>query len=313
MKETIVTLTMNPAVDLCTSVARLAPFHKLRCGEVRHDAGGGGINVARAARRLGGDPVAIFPVGGPMGQLLERLVGAEGVRHVSIPISGDTREDITVDEIGTGAQYRFVLPGPILSAAESQACLEKISEAISVSTWLVASGSLPPGVPASFYAELGRLAAPKGAKCVLDSSGPGLKAAIGNGVYLIKPSLREFEELVGSALPSDAACLAAARRIIANGGATLVALTLGENGALLVGDNFAMSASAPKLTPVSTVGAGDSFLGALVVSLARGESTPDALRIAVAAGAAALLSRGTDLCHAADVERLAREVEVRQL
>src|SRR5690242_3250418 len=118
MTPSIVTLTMNPAVDLCTNVERLISGHKLRCDAVRHDAGGGGINVARVVRRLGGDPTAVFPAGGPMGQLLCALVDREAVRRECINVGGDTREDITVDERATGAQYRFVLPGPRLSPTE---------------------------------------------------------------------------------------------------------------------------------------------------------------------------------------------------
>ncbi len=248
-----------------------------------------------------------------MGQLLERLVRAEAVGFLAIPVSGDTREDITVDEHATGAQYRFVLPGPTISPQESTACLEAISEILSPSDYLVASGSLPPGVSASFYTEVARMAAAKDSKFVLDSSGPGLKAALGSGVHMIKPSLREFIELVEAPLADEAAYIAAARGIIASGGTELVALTLGEKGALLIGADFALSAAAPGVTPVSTVGAGDSFLGALVFSLAHGKAPRESLRQAVAAGTAALLSPGTDLCHAAEVERLARGVEVREL
>ena len=157
------------------------------------------------------------------------------------------------------------------------------------------------------------MAAAKDSKFVLDSSGPGLKAALGSGVHMIKPSLREFIELVEAPLADEAGYIAAARGIIASGGTELVALTLGEKGALLIGADFALSAAAPGVAPVSTVGAGDSFLRALVFSLAQGKTPRDSLRQAVAAGTAALLSPGTDLCHAAEVERLAREVEVREL
>jgi 6-phosphofructokinase 2 len=282
----IITLTMNPAVDLSTSLERLFPAHKLRCGAVRHDAGGGGINVARVVRRLGGEPVAIFPSGGPMGQLLERLVRAEAVEFLAIPVSGDTREDITVDERASGAQYRFVLPGPTISLQESTACLGAVSEILRPSDWLVASGSLPPGVSASFYTEVARMTASKGCKFVLDSSGPGLKAALGSGVHMIKPSLREFIELVGAPLVDEAAYIAAARGIIANGGTEVIALTLGEKGALLIGADFALSAAALGVTPVSTVGAGDCFLGALVFSLAQGKTPRESLRRGRNCGAA---------------------------
>ena len=311
--EPIVTLTMNPAVDLCTGIDRLVPAHKLRCGPARHDAGGGGINVARVVRRFGGDPLAIFPAGGPMGQLLEQLVQNEDVRCQSIPIAGDTREDITIDEASTGLQYRFVLPGPALSNIEIEKCLAAISAALTRSGYLVASGSLPPGAAAGFYGDLAALAVKHGAKFVLDSSGPGLGAAIGKGVHLIKPSLREFEDLTGKTLPSTSACVAEAKRLIAKTGVNFVALTLGEKGALLVSADFAFLASAPNIKPVSTVGAGDSFLGALVWSLAEDNDIRLALRLAVAAGTAALLGRGTELCRSQDVDQLLDDIEVDEI
>ncbi len=311
MNRNIVTLTMNPAVDVCAAIDRIVPVHKLRCGLVRRDAGGGGINVARAARRFGDHPLAVFPAGGPIGQLLEHLVAAEGVDYVSVPISGDTREDFTVDETSSGAQFRFVLPGPSLSDAEQGECLQTLKAKLTPGGFLVASGSLPPGVSPEFYASVAKCAEAAGVKFVLDSSGAALKAALGCGVYLIKPSLREFEELVGRTLADEAARVEAARELIHGRQCDYVALSLGAGGALLIGAAIAFAAAAPNVTVVSTVGAGDSFLAALVSSLARGKDERRALIWAVAAGSAALLSPGTDLCHLADCERLARDVAVR--
>lgn len=306
----ILTLTMNPAVDICATVERIFPAHKLRCRLVRRDAGGGGINVARAIRRLGGDPVAIFPSGGPTGQLLERLVAAEGVSYISVPIVDDTREDFTVDENSTQDQYRFVLPGPLLTHPEERACLEAVDRELGTARILVASGSLPPSVDPGFYGQLAERARAKGAKFVLDSSGPALKAALGSGVHLIKPSLREFEQLAGKSFADETAQLAVAHQLIARRQCEQVALSLGEEGAVLVGQDFTVRATAPRVAAASTVGAGDSFLGALVWAMAQGRKPQDALRLAVAAGSAALLSRGTGLCDPADVERLASQVEV---
>lgn len=308
--DRILTLTMNPAVDICAGVERIFPGHKLRCRLVRRDAGGGGINVARVVRRLGGDPVAVFPSGGPTGQLLERLIIGERVRYVAVPIAGDTREDFTVDESATSDQYRFVLPGPLLTAPEERACLDAVDRELSTGTILVASGSLPPSVEPEFYRRVAERARASGAKFVLDSSGVALKAALGVGVHLIKPSLREFEQLAGKPLPDESARLAAANSLIAQGRCEQVALSLGEEGALLVGADFAFCATAPRVEAASTVGAGDSFLGALVWTMARNDKPQDALRFAVAAGSAAMLSRGTGLCNTQDIERLARLVEI---
>jgi 6-phosphofructokinase 2 len=313
MNHSIVTLTMNPAVDVCATINRVMPIHKLRCGLARHDAGGGGINVARVARRFGANPLAVFPAGGPIGTLLERLVSSEGVDHECVSIAGDTREDFTVDEGQTGAQFRFVLPGPTLSAEEQTACLAAVTVRLPSARFLVASGSLPDGMPHDFYGKVATAAAVAGTKFVLDSSGEALRAALGHDVYLIKPSLREFEDLVGEKLSDRNTQILAARNFIAARQCEYVALSLGEEGALFVGADIAIAASAPKVTSVSTVGAGDSFLGALVWALEQNWTARRALTLAVAAGSAALLSRGTDLCHPADCERLAAEVRIQEL
>jgi 6-phosphofructokinase 2 len=310
---TIVTFTMNPAMDVSAAVARVVPAHKLRCTSVRRDAGGGGINVARVVARLGSDVRAIYPVGGPIGDLLRRLVDAEAVASVTIPLSQDTRESFTVDEEETGRQYRFVLPGPELLGDECGRCLAAVAQLRPAPTLFVASGSLPAAVPDDFLARAVRAAKSLGAKAVVDTSGPALGAALSEGVLLVKPNLRELQELVGSPLNEREQQLAAARSLIERGAAETVALTLGHLGALLVTRRQALYAPALPVKPTSVVGAGDSFLGAMVWSLDAGQGMEEAFRHGVAAGSAALLSAGTGLCKAADVRRLYPQVHLHRL
>ena len=178
----IVTLTMNPALDIATTTDRVEPTHKLRCRMPRYDPGGGGINVARAVHALGGDAVAIFPVGGPAGEMIRYMLQQEGVAHHAIPISGFTRESLAVEELASGNQFRFILPGPELSRADQERCLDQLSAATSGAQYIVASGSLPPGVPDGFYARVAELARLQGTRFVIDTSGPALKQA-GLGIY----------------------------------------------------------------------------------------------------------------------------------
>jgi 6-phosphofructokinase 2 len=307
----IVTITMNPAIDVSTSVDVVEPVRKLRSGPARRDPGGGGINVARVIRRLGGEVLAIYPAGGPIGALLERLVGAEHLPNLSLPIAGDTREDFTVMETSTGREFRFVLPGPKLKPEEWQACL-----AAAVRTdaeHMVASGGLPPGVPDDFHAQLARRARADGVKLALDCSGPALKAALDEGVWLVKPNLRELEDYAGWPLETQEHQIAAARSIVLCGGAEIVALTLGEAGALLVTEHRAWRAQALPIRRVSSVGAGDSFMGGLVWALASGLNLEEGFRYSMAAGSAALLFPGTELAHAADVKRLLPLVKIEAL
>jgi 6-phosphofructokinase 2 len=305
----IATVTINPAVDLSTAIDRIMPVAKLRGSSQRRDPGGGGINVARVIKRLGGGDVrAIYPVGGVMGAMLRRLLDAEGVDSESFPITGETREDFFVHETSTAQQYRFILPGPQLSEAEWSDCLRLIAALAPFPRFLVASGSLPAGVPDDFYARVAEIARRRGARMILDTSGPALASAVDAGVDLIKPNLREMRELTGIE-PRDAGeWEAAARRIVEKGQAAIVALTMGHLGAALVTSDRVWRARSLPVRPLSAVGAGDSFLGALVWRLAAGAEIADAFRYAMAAGAAALLNPGTELCRPADVDQLAARV-----
>lgn len=245
-----------------------------------------------------------------MGHLLRHLVDEEGIRSLAIYIAEETRESFTVLEETTGQQYRFVLPGPRVSETECRRCLDALASLKQRPGFLVASGSLPPGVPDDFYADITRLANEWGARLVLDSSGPALKAALAAGVYLVKPNLHELSDLIGSPLEDQASWLEACRSIVGRGGAEIVALTLGEQGALLVTRDRAWRAPGVPIRPVSTVGVGDSFLGAMVWSLASGHELETAFRYGVASGTAALLTPGTELCRREDVERLFHQVTV---
>ncbi|MGJ5039864.1 MULTISPECIES: 1-phosphofructokinase family hexose kinase [unclassified Bradyrhizobium] len=306
----IVTITPNPAVDISTTVEKIVPVAKLRGTTQQRDPGGGGINVARVIARLGGDVTALYPVGGPTGLLLKQLVEKEGVASRTWATAEDTREDFFVQERVSGQPYRFILPGPTLTEAEWQAGLALLAAQDPFPRFVVGSGSLPRGVPTDFYARVATLARSRGAQFVLDTSGPALAAAVAGGIDLMKPSLHEMQELVGGPLPDATAWEKAAHALVASGKAGTVALTMGHLGALLVTRDRVLRAQPLTMVPVNAVGAGDSFLGALVAKLAAGELLDDAFRFAVAAGAAALLRTGTALSDPADVSRLQADVRL---
>lgn len=303
----IVTLTLNPAMDLSTTAARVEPTRKLRCSLPHYDPGGGGINVARVVATLGGDALAVYPGGGPFGDLLERTLAGLGVPQRRVPIAGDTRESFTVDEGASGLQYRFVLPGPELSAVEQQACLDAITALDPRPSWLVLSGSFPPGVAPTFFDQVVALAQRIGARLVLDCSGEALRhAGQRGGIHLLKPSLSELATLAGGKVEGVAAQEAALRELIGRGVAEVIVLSLGGEGAVLASKE-GIERFAPLDVPVcSAVGAGDSMVGAMVLALSRGWSLPAAVRYGIAAGSATLMRPGTELCRAEDVERLYR-------
>jgi len=300
----ILTLTVNPALDKSCPVERVVPDSKLRCGVLRLDPGGGGINVARVIRRLGGDPLAVYPAGGPTGLLLQDLLDREGIRHRPLPIEGWTREDFTATEDATGRQYRFVLQGPTLSPREWQACLDAVGQAPPESGIVVASGSLPPGVPEDFYARLARLCRELGLRLALDASLEPLALAAREGVWLLKPNRRELQAVVAYDIDSHEELERAAKAVVERGVCENLVVSLGAEGALALARGLCVRLPAPAVSVRSRVGAGDSMMAALVVGLARSEDLEAATRLALAAGAAAVMRPGTDLCQREDVERL---------
>ena len=303
--QPILTLTLNPAVDVACAAAQVVPQHKLRTHGERMDPGGGGVNVARVLHELGAETRAIVLSGGITGQFLASLIAGEGVACRVVPIAGTTRICMTVLDEATNQEYRFVPEGPVVTEAELAACLDAV--AAESGDWLVISGSLPRGVAPSALAPFVRSARARGCQVVVDTSGPALRAVLGQGLALIKPSLNEFEALVGHALPDAAAQAAAALQMVQSGAVARVAVSLGPQGALLATAAGVVRLPALPIKAVGTVGAGDSFLAAMVLALARGAAPRDALAWGAAAGAAAVMATGTARPTRATIEALHRQ------
>ena len=301
----VLTLTLNPAVDVSTSTERVREEKKLRCSTVTREPGGGGVNVARVMARLGTPARCLVTTGGTTGEELRRLLTLEGIAHEAVPLTGLTRESVTVFERATGHQYRFVMAGPELSEAEWRRVLVETERMIEGAGMLVASGSLPPGVPDDFVARLVELCRPRGVRLVLDVSGPPLRRALeAGGVFLVKPNHRELRELAGRELAWPGQYEAFARELVERGAVEVVVVSHGHLGALIVaaGERFLLPALEVEVR--SAVGAGDTYVGGLVTALARDEPLRSAARLGAAAAAATLLTPGTGLCRREDVERL---------
>lgn len=300
---TIVTLTMNPALDITTDADVVRPTDKVRCTGVRYDPGGGGVNVAQVTHNLGGSVTAVFPAGGATGDVYGDLLTARGVPFHRVKIAGSTRESFTINEISTGLQYRFVLPGPSLTFTELQQCLAELHQLAASAKFVVASGSLPPGAPRNFYQQVALICRDLGTRLILDTSGGGLKH-ITSGVFLLKASVRELRECVGRELITESEQLAAAHEIVDCGLAEAVVVSLGSDGALLATSTESKRFSAIPVRGVSGVGAGDAMVSAIAVGLSRGWPLSESVRFGIAAGAAMTLTPGTEPCTRADTERL---------
>lgn len=305
---TILTVTLNPAIDMTTSVGKLVSGPKMRCGTPRFDPGGGGVNVSRAIAKLGGRSTPFVSVGGATGEMFKSLLDQEDVKALWHFISGMTRQSIAVDELETGEQYRFVLPGPQWSTDDCTAALsllEKGAREIRAS-YIVASGSLPPGPPDDFYHRMSSIAEELGLKFVLDTSGRALDAAAKGGThrpYLWVMDNGEASHLAGRELDSMADLQGFARELRSCDLVSIVVLTHRHGGAVALSEDEAWRFQAPKVEVGSKVGAGDSFVGGLVYRLAAGWSLADACAYAVAAATSAVTTPATELCNGEQTEK----------
>jgi 6-phosphofructokinase 2 len=314
MPSSIVTLTLSPTVDMATEVARVEPDRKLRCGPPRFEPGGGGVNVAKVVTTLGGTTVAVVAAGGPFGRILTDLLHDAPFETDIVAVAGQTRESVAVTDQSTNRQYRFVLPGPSLTSLEWDACLAAVRVHIDVMEVLVVSGSIPDGVPEDVFVALAAELTPRHVPIVVDTSGPALLAAIDAPVALVKPSVNELRLAAGRELHDVIDYVQSARTLLRAGKCDAAIVSMGPVGALLVRrEGPASLANAPAVRVVSTIGAGDSMVGAVSLALARGRSFEDALGDGVAAGTAAVTTPGTELCECRTVESLRPHVTVKTL
>jgi 6-phosphofructokinase 2 len=302
--HSILTITLNPAIDKNFMVDRLVPDHKLRCDNPKVDPGGGGVNVARAINRLGGRAKAMVLAGGRNGKYLTDLLAEQGLETWCIDSGEETRENITISETTSNKQYRLVLDGPTVGVGIQEKVLASLQALDPFPGIVVASGSLPPGVPEDFFARIGAIVSQKKSKYILDTSGKALEAGAGQGVYLLKPNLRELsvlsgkEELVLDQV-DDAADL-----LIKKGSAQVVVVSLGPGGAMLVHKDGYRHIPSPTVPRKSTVGAGDSMVGGMVHAMQLGLGLEEMVMMGVACGTAATMNEGTQLFKPEDAQRL---------
>ncbi|PLY47683.1 6-phosphofructokinase II [Lelliottia sp. F153] len=300
----IYTLTLSPSLDSATLTPQIYPEGKLRCSTPVFEPGGGGINVARAITHLGGQATAIFPAGGATGEHLVALLADEQVAVDTVDAKDWTRQNLHVHVESSGEQYRFVMPGAMLDDDEFRQLEQKVL-AIESGALLVISGSLPPGVQCKKLTQLIRAAKEKGLRCIVDSSGDALTAALeSGGLELIKPNQKELSALVKRPLTQPDDVRSAAQELVRSGKAHRVVVSLGPQGALAVDETGSVQVVPPPMKSQSTVGAGDSMVGAMTLKLAQGASLLEMTRYGVAAGSAATINYGTRLCSLEDTQKI---------
>lgn len=300
----IYTLTLSPSLDSATMTPQIYPEGKLRCSAPVFEPGGGGINVARAITHLGGKATAIFPAGGATGEHLVALLADEQVAVDTVDARDWTRQNLHVHVESSSEQYRFVMPGAKLSDDEFRQLEEKVLT-IESGSLLVISGSLPPGVKTEKLTALVQAVLQRGIRCIVDSSGDALTAALEPGqLELVKPNQKELSALVNRELNQPDDVRTAAEELVRTGKAHRVVVSLGPQGALAVDKTGCVQVVPPPMKSQSTVGAGDSMVGAMVLKLAQGASLLEMARYGVAAGSAATINQGTRLCSLADTQKI---------
>ncbi len=297
----IITVTFNPALDKSLSIPELVSDKKIKCPLPVCEPGGGGLNVARAIKKLGGKALAIYLAGGDAGKTIARLLSEEGVRSLKVNTKESTRENLIVTDLANKKQYLLDMPGAKVNENEWRACLNAIEKVKGVK-YIIASGSIPPGVPTDIFARIALLAKEKGARLIVDTAGEPLKQVVKAGVYLIKPNIKELAALVGKNELDVASAPNAARQIINNGHCEAVVVSMGPDGALLVTKDDIVDIISPNLPVKTTVGAGDSMVAGIAMCLMENKSLTEAVQYGVACGAAATINYGTELCERTDVD-----------
>ncbi|PRY21769.1 6-phosphofructokinase 2 [Aliiruegeria haliotis] len=303
----ILTITLNPALDMNTEAQRVIPDVKLRCAEPTVDPGGGGINVARAIQHMGGEASAIVAIAGHNGNRLLELLMAEGIPTMPIPSPGETRSSVVVNCKETDLQYRFMLPGPPWSEEHVLKALHTTVAHAPKGGLIILSGSQPPGVPLDFEETLSAALSDAGARLIVDTSGPALRRMVEDPKsppFLLRSDDEEAEGLAGRKLETPADTAAFSRELIARGVAQNIIFARGAEGSVLTTPEGSWLATAAKVDVVSKVGAGDSFVGGFTLCLSRGNSIQEAARWGAAAASAAVTTPATDLCRGEDVEAL---------
>ncbi|QQA43736.1 1-phosphofructokinase family hexose kinase [Pelagovum pacificum] len=303
----ILTVTLNPALDLATSVAHAQPNVKLRCGPPDTDPGGGGLNVARAIHQLGGEARCFVALGGDTGQSLLNLLSRAGLNPVVHAAPGETRQSLAVTDLSTNDQFRFMLPGPEWESRDIAAVRQAILDAATGDGYLVLSGSGPSGAAPDLYARICHDFAGTSEEIILDTSGPALAhlaAGQEKPPFVLRMDQHEAEELARRPLASRRDSAIFARSLVQRGAARMVIVARGADGSVMAEADRLLHVSAAPVVVNSKVGAGDSFVGGFTMALASGEPVETALSWGAAAASAAVTTPGTQLCHRVDLDRL---------
>jgi 1-phosphofructokinase len=312
MKESVVTVTLNPALDKTVTVPSFEVGGLNRVQQVRLDPGGKGINVAKVLRGFEADVTAAGLIAGNVGRHLLKQLDSQGVAHRFVEVAGETRTNLKVYDASACVTTELNEIGFDVQAADLEAFRRQAEALLAEASYLVLGGSLPQGVPADIYGTLIELANAKGVRTILDADGEAFKKGLAARPYAVKPNLFELQQLTGRPLEAMPDIIAAGRELLQRG-ISLVVVSMGGDGAVFITEDEVVHTKPFPITPQSTVGAGDSMVAALVHGLAKQKPLVDLAKWATAAGTITASKRGTQVCTLAEVSEHVDSVQANRI
>jgi len=307
----ILTLTLNPAIDQNVQADRLVFEDRAYILSTSETAGGRGINASMVLHSFGAKTKAITASGGKNGKRFEELMQQEGFPVEYVKIKNNLRGNLTIVD-KQGLAVKLNERGPLIQATELAKFEKTVVENLNGARWLMLCGSLPPGVPADFYARIIRQAQQRNVQTLLDTDGDALLHALEAGPSAVAPNQAEAERLLNRALITRQHFQDAARRIVAMG-AKWVVLSLGSRGAVGASESVLVEAVPPLIDAVCPIGAGDALAAAFTWAIAEGKPFEEAVRWGVAAGTASAALPGISFANMHQTQQIYSRVELRVL
>lgn len=312
MNDKIITVAMNPSIDKTINIDKLLPYGLNRIIRSRLDPGGKGINVARVLKNFGAHVIVSALIAGENGRRLERFLEQAGIRADLFQTGGETRINMKVVDDSVNRTTEFNEPGCRIDGKTVEAYRVRLESLFNETDIAVFSGSLPPGVPSDFYEESIQMARDHGIRTLLDADGEALAQGIRAVPYAVKPNIHELETLIGCKCRDWQDVADAAWHLI-SGGIAVVIVSMGPDGAIVVGHGAAYKVDTWDIPVKSTVGAGDSMVGSLAWSIQRNDSLYDIAKITTAAGTITASKAGTEICTSEEVMRSLDHVAVHEI
>lgn len=312
MNSPVVTVTLNPAVDKTVVIGKLQVGGLNRVQDVRIDPGGKGINVAKVLIQFGVNVIATGLIGGSQGQQLLKQLERENIQGNFLQSEGETRVNLKIVEEETKLTTEINEPGILINPEVLNNFSEKLSLLLNHASVIVLGGSLPPGIPEAIYKDYIELANRKGVKTILDAEGVALEEGIKARPFAVKPNIYELEKLIGKRLTTNQEIISAGKSLVQKG-VSLVMVSMGEQGSIVLTEKEAYRATPFTITPQSTVGAGDSMVATLVYSLLQGYSLEEIARWTTTAGTVTASKTGTQVCTLEEVQHFLPKVQVSKI